>query len=546
MNMDMNMNKKNKKRKWNHKDNNNNSSGNDDDDDDDIGGGSIIISSSSLSSNKHNNNNNNNNNNNSNNNTSNNNTILQDIINPNFNHLASIYPEFAKQWIKLKQRRRRKQLQSKQSQYNNNNDNQQQQQQNKSNNQHNNSFSSNVDFEFNKSLSSAILKHYFQLSLPSIPNGYLCPPIPNRLNYILWIQNELLYQVYNCNNNNDDDENDDDYFIWWNDNSSNDDSVYNDVKKNGDNKNDNNNNIIRKCKYQGIDIGIGASCIYPLLLCTKYFDNDEPKTTTTTTTSTSSSSSQWKILGTDIDPISIQCAQENINANNLQDRIKITLVPPTMDQKKSLAIFNDGNGIDQGGNDDNGGNDQGSLKEEEYMTPIHAAMMAAKTISLNSSTSTTRRSSSSTTIEIASQSNNNESHEHSFDFVMTNPPFYSQVDEATKPRIGDGRKRIDMTMFESVYPGQPIGGEVKFVVDMIHDSLKYRHDIIWFTAMLGKKSSYIPIEKELEKAGLGIGSIRKTEFVQGKTRRWGIGWTFLKPSLRSKGMKLSLFLDLLF
>ena len=516
MNMNMNMNKKNKKRKWNHKDNNNNSSGNDNDD------GSIIISSSSLSSN----------------NTSNNNTILQDIINPNFNHLASIYPEFAKQWIKLKQRRR------KQLQYNNNNNQQQQQQQQQNNNnntnQHNNSFSSNVDNEFNKSLSRAILKHYFQLSLPSIPNGYLCPPIPNRLNYILWIQNELLYQVYNCNNNNNDDDDDEDYFIWWNDNSSNDDNVYNDVKKkNGDNKND---NIIRKCKYQGIDIGIGASCIYPLLLCTKYFDNP-PKSTTTTSTSLSSSS-QWKILGTDIDPISIQCAQENINANNLQDRIKITLVPPTMDQKKSLAIiFNDGNGIDQGGNDDNGGNDQGSLKEEEYMTPIHAAMMAAKTISLNSSTSTTTRSSSSTTtIEIASQSNNNESHEHSFDFVMTNPPFYSQVDEATKPRIGDGRKRIDMTMFESVYPGQPIGGEVKFVLDMIHDSLKYRHDIIWFTAMLGKKSSYIPIEKELEKVGLGIGSIRKTEFVQGKTRRWGIGWTFLKPSLRSKGMQLSLFL----
>ena len=119
---------------------------------------------------------------------------------------------------------------------------------------------------------------------------------------------------------------------------------------------------------------------------------------------------------------------------------------------------------------------------------------------------------------------------------MTNPPFYSTLSDATKPRKGDGRKRTPMTTFESIYPGQPIGGEVKFVLDMIHDSLAYQNDITWFTAMLGKKSSYIPLLKELGLLGLGLGSIRKTEFSQGQTIRWGIAWTYRMPSLTSHGM----------
>jgi tRNA1(Val) A37 N6-methylase TrmN6 len=40
-----------------------------------------------------------------------------------------------------------------------------------------------------------------------------------------------------------------------------------------------------------------------------------------------------------------------------------------------------------------------------------------------------------------------------FDFVMTNPPFYGSPEEAQGPRAGDGRKRTDMTIHESVYQG---------------------------------------------------------------------------------------------
>ncbi len=371
---------------------------------------------------------------------------LDHIFSPNFAHLASIYPDFATQWNKVKQRQRYQEKQSQQNyQYSND------------------SFSTHVDFDFNLALTRAILSEYFNLSLPSMPRGYLCPPIPNRLNYVLWIK-ELLYQMYDC---------DDEYF---------------DKNQKGDELS------FSTRAYKGIDIGTGASCIYPLLLCSKYFNENKSDVIV----HNNKMDHAWQFLGTDIDPLSIQHAQQNVEANQLQDKIKVVLVPPTHEQSSILKSTTDDRSI-------------------ETATPIDAAMKEALKLFHNESS----YSSDNTSLR--------------FDFVMTNPPFYSTIDDATRPRVGDGRNRIEMTNFESVYPGQPIGGEVKFVLDMIHDSLKYKNKVSWFTSMLGKKSSYTPILNELETLGLGIGSIRKTEFEQGNTIRWGIAWTFQHPSLRSKG-----------
>lgn len=54
-----------------------------------------------------------------------------------------------------------------------------------------------------------------------------------------------------------------------------------------------------------LDIGVGASCIYPLLGC-KLFD--------------------WNFVGSDSDPDAISCAFHNIARNHLQDRISVVLV----------------------------------------------------------------------------------------------------------------------------------------------------------------------------------------------------------------------------
>lgn len=55
----------------------------------------------------------------------------------------------------------------------------------------------------------------------------------------------------------------------------------------------------------GLDIGTGASCIYSLLAC--------------------ASRSSWRMLGTDIDEKSVHYAEQNIERNQLADRIRLQL-----------------------------------------------------------------------------------------------------------------------------------------------------------------------------------------------------------------------------
>ena len=59
----------------------------------------------------------------------------------------------------------------------------------------------------------------------------------------------------------------------------------------------------------GLDIGVGASCIYSLLAC--------------------ASSPAWQMHGTDIDNHSLTHAQRNIDSNNLTKRIQLTQTKPS-------------------------------------------------------------------------------------------------------------------------------------------------------------------------------------------------------------------------
>ncbi|KAI0790661.1 S-adenosyl-L-methionine dependent methyltransferase [Abortiporus biennis] len=119
--------------------------------------------------------------------------------------------------------------------------------------------------ESQRRLTEALLHRDFGISF-SVPDTRLCPPIPNRLNYILWLQDIIDYT-----------------------------------------------RIILQVPNErptlGIDIGTGASAIYPLLGC--------------------ASRTNWRFVGTDIDDTSLQCAQFNIERNNLQDRITILKSNPS-------------------------------------------------------------------------------------------------------------------------------------------------------------------------------------------------------------------------
>ncbi|KAK2015925.1 hypothetical protein LZ32DRAFT_525717 [Colletotrichum eremochloae] len=109
-------------------------------------------------------------------------------------------------------------------------------------------------------LTKTLLKRDFGLEI-ELPKDRLCPPVPNRHNYILWLKGLL------------------------------DSTTYDDPGR----------------KIAGLDIGTGASCIYPLLGCTQR---------------------PWSFFATDIDPQNLSCAKKNVELNNLQNRISVVARTP--------------------------------------------------------------------------------------------------------------------------------------------------------------------------------------------------------------------------
>ncbi|XP_046680018.1 U6 small nuclear RNA (adenine-(43)-N(6))-methyltransferase-like [Homalodisca vitripennis] len=117
-----------------------------------------------------------------------------------------------------------------------------------------------IDFKNKESLralTSTLLKEDFGLDV-EIPLNRLIPTLPLRLNYLLWIEDILAAN-----------------------------------RKTSD--------IVK-----GIDIGCGASCVYPLLAA-KHF--------------------QWQMLGTEVDEESVLIASNNVTRNGLSDRITIQKTP---------------------------------------------------------------------------------------------------------------------------------------------------------------------------------------------------------------------------
>ncbi len=119
-------------------------------------------------------------------------------------------------------------------------------------------------------LNKALLKHYYQIDW-EIPKKYLCPPIPGRVDYVHYIADLLAL----CNDD-----------------------------------------IIPEGKtVKGLDIGVGANCIYPIVANRSY---------------------GWSFVGSDIDDVSINSASNIIKSNDLlKDNINIVL------QSSKDKIFED-------------------------------------------------------------------------------------------------------------------------------------------------------------------------------------------------------------
>lgn len=119
-----------------------------------------------------------------------------------------------------------------------------------------------------KTLNKTLLAHFYSIKIWDIPAGYLCPPIPGRADYIHHIADLL---------------------------------------------SSSNKGIIPKEKIKGLDVGIGANCIYPIIGVCSY---------------------NWYFVGSDIEIESINNALNIINKNEvLKEKIECRI------QKNSKNIF---------------------------------------------------------------------------------------------------------------------------------------------------------------------------------------------------------------
>ncbi|KKK16290.1 hypothetical protein ARAM_002534 [Aspergillus rambellii] len=118
-----------------------------------------------------------------------------------------------------------------------------------------------------RQLTISLLQRDFSLKV-DIPETRLCPPVPNRLNYILWLQ-DLLDTTGN---------------------------KYQDAY-------DSDRNVV------GLDIGTGCCSIYPLLGCTI-----RPR---------------WQFIATDIDNDNIRTSSYTVKTNGLESRIRIVKTSPS-------------------------------------------------------------------------------------------------------------------------------------------------------------------------------------------------------------------------
>ena len=397
----------------------------------------------------------------------------------------------------------------------------------------------NPSSEFNKSLTRCLLRHHFSLQLPSLPEGRLCPPIPNRANYVCWLRELILssesdLERFSCQRTYD---------------------LCVGEKQECDMRKEK-----ASLQCQGIDIGTGVSCIYPLLLSTELFVKSDalsemyPESSRHTDKHASKiddnqkTKNQWKFLATDIDPIAISSAVKNVSANNLDHEIHVVQVSSSNANNCQFTNASHNTIIDR------------------HEGPLYAAMLEA-------------RRNAAFKVPHSSEYNDtgNLSTYPKFDFIMTNPPFYSTTEEATSLRAGDKRPRTDMSSNEAVYKQSYShafdydhstnntaieGGDIGFIKDIIRDSQFFRHHITWYTSLVAKRSSLDRILEQLQTLD-GIwgnkGQIRTVEFRQGSNSsshpghnaeqddtmrcsprvRWGIAWTYERAVMRCSSCRIS-------
>ncbi|KAK7368607.1 hypothetical protein VNO80_10635 [Phaseolus coccineus] len=289
-----------------------------------------------------------------------------------------------------------------------------------------------TDFNATRELTRVLLHHRHTLTW-WIPDGQLCPTVPNRCNYIHWLEHLLSSDIIP-------------------------------------------GTISSDAKVRGFDIGTGTSCIYPLL---------------------GASLHGWSFVGSDVTDVAIEWAEKNVSSNShISHLIEIRKVKdngnaPCVEVEESV----------------NSDQITSCKKTDMEVAPLPLDLHACENKNYHGPP---------ILVGVVRD-------DEKFDFCMCNPPFFESLEEAgLNPKTSCGG-----TSHEMVCPG----GERAFITRIIEDSTQLKQHFRWFTSMVGKKSNLKYLVSKLW--GVGVSIVKTTEFVQGRTFRWGLAWSFLPPVQKS-------------
>lgn len=298
-------------------------------------------------------------------------------------------------------------------------------------------------------LVEALALKTFGIRLKLDPN-YLCPRLLNRYLYVQWIRglinetremNEILALYY-----------------------SSDDKVV-DIYKESD-----------TCPPTILDIGVGSSCIYPLLI--------------------SSIEESWKIIGTDINEMSLELAYKQLELNprlkgniRLVDSVSKAEYPLCGKFGRENSNFRDNHG------------------KEEFFPQSFRTLEGQDEIL-------------------------------DFDASICNPPFYSSLEDLERSK---NLKKIKPSPSSHSFQAKihelvTEGGEFEFVKRIMFESCARKPKLRrfpWYTSMVGYKSTLTRLVTLIKERSIPISNYAISEIIIPSqkdskyfTRRWLIGWTF--------------------
>lgn len=247
-----------------------------------------------------------------------------------------------------------------------------------------------------KALNKALLADYYHIADWDIPDQFLCPPIPGRADYIHYLADLL-----------DSDQNK---------------------------------------KIKGLDIGVGANTIYPLIGHSEY---------------------RWDFIGTDINASAIKNAQAIVDANGLNDFIKLRL------QNNTNYIF------------------KGIIQADDVFDfsmcnpPFHASLEDAQAGTQRKVNGLARNAG-------------------------------KQPAKIINPKLNFGGQGAELFCE---------GGELGFIERMIEESALYKNQCRWFTTLVSKASNLPKIERALKT--VGAKKIKVVEMSQGQKQSRLTAWSYL-------------------